>query len=542
MGLSDGKKEKENMTQKKIGALVSCASNGVLTVDSVKRLISDLEKMGYNFLELCIDDTYKIDSEPFFGYLRGGYTHEEICEMDSFAAKHGIELIPDIQTLGHLVNLVKHPCYADIVDIDDILMIDEPKTYELIDKMFAAIAADFTTRKVNIGFDEAHKVGLGRYLDKHGYTNRYELLLRHLNKVVEIAAKYGFKVHMWSDMFYRLANKGEYCREQPNLPQEVIEKVPDVELCYWDYYNTDEKIYDCMLTSHEKFGKPLWFACSAWTHMGFAPLNHYALRTIAPAMKQVAKHNVDNVIVTLWGDDGNACSYFSALPVLYAAKQYAEGNFDDERISLGFNRLFNLDYDAFMTLDLPNKISVNADYLYGMSSCKAMLFNDPFLGWKDSAIGKTGKVPFDDYAKEIKRAGKNSGEYKYLFDNAEALCNVLSLKYSLGVDTRRAYKANDRKALAKLIKRYVKAAKAVQKFRKTMQNYWYADFKPYGWEINEVRFGGLISRLYDCSERIKLYLSGKTDDIPELNETIIPSGDDRVDCNVYKALISVSQL
>ena len=113
---------------------------------------------------------------------------------------------------------------------------------------------------------------------------------------------------MWSDMFYRLGNKGEYCALSPVLPQKVIDLVPDVELCYWDYYNTDETMYDAMLTSHERFGKPLWFACGAWTCMGFAPLNHYALKTIAPAMKQVAKHKVENVLVTLWADNGNDCS------------------------------------------------------------------------------------------------------------------------------------------------------------------------------------------------------------------------------------------
>ena len=156
------------MSEKKFGALICCASNGVMKVERVKSLIVNLEKAGYNLLELCIDDIYKIDSEPFFGYLRGGYTHEEIREMDKFALEHGIELVPDIQTLGHLTNLVKLPAYADIVDIDNILMVDEPRTYELIDRMFASLAADFTTRNVNIGFDEAHHVGLGRYLDKHG--------------------------------------------------------------------------------------------------------------------------------------------------------------------------------------------------------------------------------------------------------------------------------------------------------------------------------------------------------------------------------------
>ena len=534
--------EEEKMSLNKIGALVCCASNGVMKPTVVKKLVDILEKIGYNLLELCIDDLYQIDGEPFFGYMRGGYTHEEIKDMDAYAHAHGVELVPCIQTLSHLDNLVKLPIYADIVDIDNILLVDEPKTYELIDKMFASLAADFTTRNINIGFDEAQHVGLGKYLDKHGYADRHELLLRHLNKVVDIAAKYGFKAHMWSDMFYRLSNHGEYSVPDPVLPQDVIVKVPDVELCYWDYYNTDETMYDAMMTSHERFGKPLWFACGAWTCMGFSPLNHYALKTIAPAFKQVAKHGINNVLVTLWGDNGHDCSYFSALPVLYAAKQYADGNFDEAAIKNGFEQLFGLNYDDFLSLDLPNAVGDNENYSKPYSSCKALLFNDPFLGWKDSAIANTTLPDYNKLAVDLVAAGKRNKQYKYLFDNMSALCKVLALKATLGIDIRNAYNANDGKTLLKLSNRCIKTAKSVLNFKRTLQTVWFADNKPFGWEIHEIRLGGLISRLENCAARLKEYVHGKVNEIPELETEVLPYGANKVDCNVYKALVSVSQL
>lgn len=531
------------MFQGKFGALISCASNAVMQVKVVKKLILALEKMGYNLLELCIDDLYTIDAEPYFGYLRGGYTHEEIKEMDDFARAHGIELVPCIQTLAHLDNLVKHPCYADIVDIDNVLLVDDDRTYELIDKMFASVASDFSSRQVNIGFDEAHHIGLGKYLGLHGYVNRYELLLRHLNKVVKIADKYGFAVHMWSDMFFRLGNGGEYSVMNANIPQNVIDAVPDgVELCYWDYYNTDEDLYDNMLQSHEKFNKPLWFACAGWTSQGFAPLNHYALKTILPAMRQVSKHKVNNILVTLWGDNGNDCSFFAALPVLYAAKQYADGIFDEAQIRDGFNKLFGVSYDDFMLLDCPNLSDANNDYSKPLSACKAMLFNDCFLGWKDSAIEKVCLADFKLLRDKLNVIGKRNAEYKYLFDNMSALCNALQYKATLGVDTRKAYKANDKNELRRLVQRYRHAAKAVCRFRKTMQNVWFTENKPFGWEIHEVRLSGLIGRIKDCADRLNDYVRGKIDVIDELEQDILPYGNDTVDCNVYKALISMSQL
>lgn len=530
------------MSQKRFGALICCASNGVMQVDVVKKLIVALQKMGYNLLELCIDDIYKIDDEPYFGYLRGGYTHDEIKEMDSFAREHGVELVPCIQTLAHLDNLVKLPCYEDIVDIDNILLVDEDKTYCLIDKMFRSLANDFSSRMVNIGFDEAQHVGLGSYLQKHGYVNRYELLLRHLNKVTQIAKKYGFTLHMWSDMFFRLGNNGQYSVMDAVIPQEVIDMVPDVELCYWDYYNTDETMYDNMLASHERFNKPLWFACSGWTSHGFAPLNHYALKTIAPAMKQVAKHNVQNVLVTLWGDNGHDCSYFSALPVLFATKKYAEGIFDEDVIKQEFNKTFNLNYDDFMLLDCPNNMDVNADYSKPYSACKAMLFNDCFLGWKDSAIQNVHLANYDQLIANLTQAVKRNQPYKYLFDNAIALCNVLKYKATLGIDTRKAYQSDSKKQLCALVKRYKKTVKALQQFRKTLYNVWLTENKPFGWEIHEVRLGGLISRVQSAMLRLTDYLHGKVSSIPELEQDILPYGNNSVDCNVYKALVSVSQL
>ena len=236
---------------KHFGVMLDCSRNAIMKVSAVKRMIDYLSKMGYNTLELYTEDTYEIEGEPFFGYLRGRYTGEEIKEIDVYAKSHGIELIPCVQTLAHFTALVRNGEYRPIVDCNDILLIDEPKTYELIDKIFATLAENFTSRLVNIGMDEAHMVGLGKYLDKHGYANRFDLLIRHLNKVTQIAQKYGFKPHMWSDMFFRLARKGEYYEPNANISQEIKDAVPkDVALTYWDYYHDDIDFYNGMIEKH----------------------------------------------------------------------------------------------------------------------------------------------------------------------------------------------------------------------------------------------------------------------------------------------------
>ena len=61
-----------------LGTMIDCSRNGVLLVKTVKFLLKKLSLMGYNMLQLYTEDTYKIEGEPFFGYLRGGYSEKAL--------------------------------------------------------------------------------------------------------------------------------------------------------------------------------------------------------------------------------------------------------------------------------------------------------------------------------------------------------------------------------------------------------------------------------------------------------------------------------
>ena len=162
------------MPYKHFGVMIDCSRGAVLNVSAVKKLIDTLQKMHYNALELYTEDTFAVDGEPYFGYLRGRYSGDELQEIDAYAAAHGIELIPCVQTLAHFTNPVKLPRFAEITDVNDILLADDEKTYEFLDRVFASLARNFTSRNVNIGMDEAHMVGLGKYLDRHGFGDRFD--------------------------------------------------------------------------------------------------------------------------------------------------------------------------------------------------------------------------------------------------------------------------------------------------------------------------------------------------------------------------------
>ncbi len=531
------------------GAMLDMSRNAVMKVEQVKKYIDCLSKMGYNMLQLYTEDTYELDGEPYFGYLRGRYTAKEIRELDAYAKEKGIELIPCVQTLGHMTALVRHSTYQPFVDTDDILLVGDERTYTLIDKIFAFLKDNFTTRKVNIGFDEAHMVGLGKYLDKHGYENRFDILIKHLRKVVEIANKYGFKCHMWSDMFFRLAFKENYDNDSPDeskhfptcvpdtagdgyyvdrvidFSKELLDAVPkEIELTYWDYYNVEKKVYDAMFESHKKFNRELWFAGGTWTSRGFAPFNRYALKASKIAMQSVIERGCKNVLICAWGDGGKECSYFTVLPVLYAIRQFADGNFDEEKIAKGFKELFGMDYNDFKSMELANGEKIylgrNGDE-NPQNPCKSLLYNDPFLSLMDKVVEEEFDIPYSKYASHFKKLAEESGEYQYLYNFYYTLCDLLSVKATLGVRGRKLYRSNDKEGLAEIIKDYDKTIQLLEKFYQSFKTLWHTENKPNGFEVHEIRLGGLSLRLRSCKEKIQDFIDGKIDVIEELDEEIL---------------------
>ena len=401
------------------------------------------------------------------------------------------------------------------IDFGDILLAGEERTYELIEKMFQTCAECFTSRRINIGMDEAHMVGLGKYLDRHGYENRFEILLKHLTRVVQIAEKYGFSPMMWSDMFFRLANKGQYyCAG--GIPEAIRALVPkNVALDYWDYYSTDRAHYDGMLRAHREFENPVVFAGGDSGWYGFAPHSRYAVRAWRAAMEACREIGVEDAFVTCWKDDGAECSLFATLPVLFSAAEYARGNFDEGSIAGKFRRFTGVSVEDFLALD-----EINLDVDSPVNPCKYMLYSDPFLGVFDRTVRGSG-VRFSAIRERL-RVGAKSVRFGYIFKTLMALCDVLEIKYDLGVRTRKAYRANDCGVLATLVADYKELEKRLNAFYRLFLAQREKECKPNGFEKQDIRLGGLMRRVAHCRAVLSEYIAGRRKSIPELDENILP--------------------
>ncbi|MBQ8302576.1 MAG: hypothetical protein IJX97_03390 [Clostridia bacterium] len=307
------------------------------------------------------------------------------------------------------------------------------------------------------------------------------------------------------------------------MPEEYIKALPDSVIpVYWDYYSDEYANYDNMFYNHAQLSSKTWFVGGAWTWGGFAPHNNASIKCTPPAIKAAKEYGINDIFITMWGDNGSECSKYSILPTLFFISEQVKGNTDMERIKKNFEKMFGIAFDEFMLLDKPNEVAMPENAAFPVNPCKYMLYSDPFLGFLDSTVKQGEGAKYVEYSAKLKAVAKKTRKYGYLFDTMAKLCDVLYDKYELGVKTREAYKADDKAELARLAnEEYARVEANFKAFIKAFEKQWMKENKPQGFEVQHHRLGGLLYRMGYCRRALLDYSQGKVASIPKLEEDIL---------------------
>lgn len=504
------------------GVMLDCSRNGVMKMDVVKKFIRYMAIMGLDTLMLYTEDTYEIPEYPYFGYMRGRYSCDELKEMDDYAYSFGVELIPCIQTLAHLEGALRWPCFNEVKDCNNILLCGDEKTYTLIEAMIRTCRNCFRTKRIHIGMDEAHMMGLGKYLDRNGYETREVIFCRHLDRVNEICKKYGFKSMFWSDMFFRLAFQGAYYPDEGvEFDRKVIEMVPsDMELVYWDYYHEEQPVYERYIMQHKQFNNRIIFAGGAWRWLGHGPALVKSIYQSRVALQACIEQGVEDVFVTAWGDNGNEASFMCILPVM---QQYAEfcyqGGVSDDVIAKRMLTCTGESFEDMMLLDKANNVDVGHWTCSGGNPSKYLLYMDILGGIAERHTDEGYPERYEAGAELLYEAAKRSPAYGYMYEHIANLCRVLAIKSRVGVNAQAAYKGGDTDTLKYIADEVLpELLNRFDAFHKTMYLQWTTECKANGYEVLDLRIGGLEARTRTAIQRIHLYLEGKIDKLEELDE------------------------
>lgn len=505
------------------GVMLDASRNAVPTVAEVEKLLQNMAVMGLDTLMLYTEDTYEVKEHPYFGYMRGRYTFQELKACDDYAEKLGIEMIPCIQTLGHLREALKWNYASSFRDTDDILLVDKPETYEFLENCLRAASEPFRSKRVHIGMDETFQLGLGKYLEQNGYESHINLMNRHLQKVVSITEKLGLKPMIWSDMYFPLfAENSQYKDENGRISEEILAAIPDVELVYWNYYRKEQEVYEKDFQNHKLLGSTPIFAGGAWTWNGLAPNYGKAIVTTEAALSACKKEGIKEMFVTMWGDNGAETPFSTSLPIL---QLFAEHSYHSEvtieQVAERFAFCGDGHFADFIALKLLDETpGVMKDNMNTSMTSKVLLYQDILIGLYDENIrGLSLGEHYEKLVPVLEKAKQNNPKWEALFDYYEQLARVLRDKAEIGIELKEVYEKKDFEQMKTIITKIEEIQTNVDLLRQKHRKVWFAAYKPFGWEVIDIRYGGVITRIDSVIYRLREWLEGNINSIEELEET-----------------------
>ena len=541
------------------GAMADLSHGALLTVDAIKSVLRKLAMMGLNMFMLYREESYYVPGYEYFGYMRGRHTDAQIKEIDDYAYKLGIEIIPAIQTIGHLANTLHWNAFSDVKDTYDCLLVGEERTYEFIKAMLKAAKGPLRSKYIHIGFDETMSLGTGQYMTKHGHRPRIEIYLEHLNRVAGIVEEMGLEPMIWSDMLFRLKGSTEgYAQDTDRIPENLIELIPaNVQMVGGSYSlrNVDkcrEKMQAILET-----GRKTWFAGAIHDWRGFCVNYYHSIAATEAGMLACKQEGVRNVFCTSWGDDSTERDFFCTLLgyQLYAEHMYQE-NPDYEQVKKRFDFCGNC--KAQMILDIADidnphgyvatkTVSEEGPHIIDASGMlvnpsRYLMWQDPIAGLFDLEAKKFDcKAHFLGQREKLAAYLGSCPEFEHSLQFYMSLCEMLAQKGDFGVRLMQAYEAHDRAGLKDMAEKEIPAMlETLEKMWKHHRTLWFERHQAFGFEVMERRYGCLQLRLKTTAYRLEEYLSGRLDVIEELEEKRLPATVEQKDVIMYNDWLWIS--
>lgn len=530
---SEGKKEfiiEKNPYFQWCGPMLDMSREGVLKVESVKKYLDMIACLGMNMLMLYTEDTYEIEGYPWFGYKRGRYTVEELREIDDYAYALGIEVIPCIQTLGHLEKYLEWVASAPVKDTKFNIMPGTEESLKFIEDMLITCKKAFRSNNIHIGMDEAVDVGTGTYFKKHRneVIDQHELIFDHLDKVCKLCTKYDYKPIIWSDLFFPDPDSREIYTYNSHLPEEYKDKIPEnIRFMYWYYSGQNKDRYLTLLKRHKETGNPIAFGGSGWNWEGFAPNNKFGFDCSIPALEACLDENPEMLLNTLWGNGGCEPSFFLCFPsnALYAEYHWSGREASEERAWDICEFVTKIPKEIFEATDDLN-FGLYGNQILGRKLLRIDVFEtirvseEWFLNENLPDVFHDGE-PMKTYreaADKLRKYVEEHGDWNEYFTLEEIVLRTAAYKAEIHTNLRKAYIEGDKKELERIMKEILPTVReCYKKLYETFQKQWRREYKMFGWEVHCQRFGFQIARIDYAIETIGQYLSGELSCIEELD-------------------------
>uniref|UniRef100_A0A8C6IWZ8 beta-N-acetylhexosaminidase n=1 Tax=Melopsittacus undulatus TaxID=13146 RepID=A0A8C6IWZ8_MELUD len=264
-------------------------------VSYLEQVFPLLSLLGANGVLMEYEDMF-----PFKGELEVlrspyAYSEEDIERIQQLAELHKLEVVPLVQTFGHVEFILKHEKYQHLREVERFPNSFNPHTPDTLALLKSILSQVMEKHKrstwIHIGADEVFHLGEGmdsKNWMSHNKGDTGTMFLNHIKEVLGfITTQYwGLRVLMWDDMLRKIT--------PPILPAMVPLVSPPVPF----------------LTKYAESGfEAVWFASAfkgttgpaqAWPPLSFHLRNHLSWLRVMEALPQLAPLRLHGTVLTGW--------------------------------------------------------------------------------------------------------------------------------------------------------------------------------------------------------------------------------------------------
>ena len=322
------------------GYHLDIARGGVPKLETFKKIIRWLFLLKYNALAIYFEDLYPWKSFPDIGLTRGRITDAELKELVDYAQAYGIEVIPSLELLGHMENILSLPEYSHLRELwwvpnDGCIDLTNGSAKELAEGLLRDVLSFARWKHIHIGGDETWSLGRGRSLNRTQTFCAPDLYLEHYRSLLQIVREHGKIPIVWGDMLIGMT--------LPEPERKMWQKVASSEIwdypliANWDYEPAEEQHFERRIKSVGHLNRQL--ACPSLSNFGkLCPNYDVATSNMRSFIAAARKNRLPGFLITAWGDDGAECLFSLLDPLILAAMEIAEGTGEWERKWLALGR------------------------------------------------------------------------------------------------------------------------------------------------------------------------------------------------------------
>ncbi len=281
----------------------------VSTVEDFKRTIRELSRLRYNYYLLYMEDMFRLDRHPAIGAASGALTKEEAKEIVRYGKLWGVEIVPIVQTLGHLEKVLALPEYQELSETTPdprsggrrVLDVSNPKCYDLLRDLFAEVVEVFDSEYIHIGCDETKLLGAEKNKSRVEEKGHAAVYIEHLRKVADLLCPYGKKVMFYADMF-----NPSYPNRWPATAEQLRE-VRDLGFIFvnWDYEKQLPEEYYLFLRRLNQQQVHQIVGPGTWCWQSIYPSSEMVRRTSRVFLKLACEEGIREAFTSSWCDRGD---------------------------------------------------------------------------------------------------------------------------------------------------------------------------------------------------------------------------------------------